>query len=111
MADSLWMVNDDSDNSGAGSVGNLDPVARDGGFGRQKYGDGRDRVRTSSVGRRGIPVQLGDQEVVVLHPQRELLHVDVTYDPVGRAQQQQRAGSVVRRDWSGKFLLQVKNRW
>ena len=43
------------------------------------------------------------QEVVVLHAEGELLHVDVVDGAVGRAQEEEGAGSVVRRD-RGQFL-------
>lgn len=39
------------------------------GFGRQVHGDRSDLI----VGR--VAVQLGDEQVVVFHPQRKLLHV------------------------------------
>ena len=43
------------------------------------------------------------QEVVVLHAEGELLHVDVVDGAVGRAKKEEGAGSVVRRD-RGQFL-------
>ena len=43
------------------------------------------------------------QEVVVLHAEGELLHVDVVDGAVGRAKKEECAGGIIRRD-GGQFL-------
>ena len=49
------------------------------------------------------PVELRDQEVVILHPERELLHVYVVDGAVGGAEQEEVAGGVVGAD-GGQLL-------
>ena len=43
--------------------------------------DRSDRIGCT-LARRGVPVEFGDQQVIVLHAQRKLLHVDVVDGPV-----------------------------
>ena len=72
-------------------------------FRSQVHSNGRNRIWDPLTGRR-VPIELGDKQVIVFHPKRELLHVDVVDCAVGGPQEQERSGSVVRSDRGGKFL-------
>ena len=91
VANSLGMLDNDSHHPAACAVGDLDPVARDGRLRGEVDRDGGDGVGV------GVAVQLGHEEVVVLHAEGELLHVDVVDGAVRRAQEEEGAGGVVRR--------------
>ena len=91
------MLDNDADAAAAGSVRDLDPVPAQRGLGGEVDGDGGHGVPG------GVAVQLRHQQVVVLHPQRELLHVDVVDGAVGGAEQEEGAGGVVRSD-GGELL-------
>ena len=99
MADSLGMLDNDAQEAGVGAVGDLDPVARLSGLGREVDAEGGDRVAER------ILVELGDEQIVVLHAQRELLHVDEVEDAVLAAEEQERAGRVEGRD--GRDVLRL----
>ena len=66
-----------------GAVCDLDPVAANRRLWREI-----DRYRCDRVSR-WISVQLSDEKIVVLHAQRELLHVDVVDAAVGGTEEEE----------------------
>ena len=92
MAHSFRVLHNDAHVATARAIRDLNPIARVARLGRQVHTKGRDGVA------RRILVQFGHQQVVVFHAQRELLHVNVVQHSVLAAQQQKRAGRVMRRD-------------
>ena len=80
VAHGLGMLHDHPHHPAARAIGDLDPVAAERGLRREIDGDGGD-CHSSRVS-----VQLGDEKIVVLHPQRELLHVNVVDGPIAGAQ-------------------------
>lgn len=71
MANSLRMLNNDPNLSGTGPIGDLDPITGITRLGRQV-----DTESGYGVAAR-VFVELRDEQVVVFHAKRELLHVDV----------------------------------
>ncbi len=91
VADRLGMLHDHSDRSITRAVRNLDPVARIRSLRRQVDAQRRDRLTQR------ILIQFGDQQVIVFHSKRKLLHVNVVQEAVLAAEKQKRAGRVERR--------------
>lgn len=69
MTDSLRMLNNDPNLPGAGPIGDLDPITGIARLGRQV-----DTKSGYGVATR-VFVELRDEQVVVFHAERELLHV------------------------------------
>lgn len=92
VSDRLGMLHDHAHLASARAVRDLDPIARVARLGREVDAECRDRIAAR------VLVELGDEQVVVFHAQRELLHVDVVEQAVLAAEQQDRAGRVERRD-------------
>lgn len=99
MTHRLGMLNNHAHLARTRAVRNLDPVTRVARLGREIDAESRDRIAAR------VFVELGDQQVVVFHAQRELLHVDVVEEAVLAAEKQHRAGRVERRD--GRDVLSL----
>ena len=101
MTHRLRMLDNDPHHATAGSVGDLNPVPAERSLWCQIHGDGSHGVSG------GVTIQLRHQQVVVLHPQGELLHVDVVDGPVGGPQEQEGPRLVVGSDGGQLLYLRL----
>ena len=101
MTHRLRMLDNDPNHATAGSVGDLYPVSAERSLWCQIHGNGSHGVSG------GVTIQLRHQQVVVLHPQRELLHVDVVDGPVGGPKEEEGPRLVVGSDGGQLLYLRL----